>query len=244
MVRGGICGPVGEAEEAVKGHSSPPGDTTHIISTNKPHPSTGAGASVATTEANLQEPPSPCLEATGPALAGSSAPTESHALATGAGDHEEKGAAELRGEQNIDDTGDVKDLGWSEPPEKTPAPLVGGLRNDELWALIRRFNKQVHHVKATTHTSPGGLDLNVTAEDEFSPDKLRSKVERLYMTVIVGLAGVVKHVARLRSWRERKRTAGFCVVGLCVVHNLLAREGANEENRHILLHGRWIWLRR
>jgi hypothetical protein len=225
-----IHGPVGEGEQAAKDRSSLPGDPTHTISTIKLHPSTGTSTSVTTTEADFQKPPSPRLEAIGPVPAVSSAPTESHALATGAGDHEEKGAAELLGEQNIDDTGDVKNLGWNEPPEKVLAPLVGGLRNDELWALIRRFNKQVYHVKATTHTPPGGLDLNVAAEDEFSPDKLRSKVERLYMTIIVGLAGAAKHVARLRSWKERRRTAGFCMVGLCAVYNLLAREGANKRN--------------
>jgi Protein of unknown function (DUF3292) len=31
---------------------------------------------------------------------------------------------------------------------------------------------------------PGGLDLNIADEDEFSPDKLRSTIERLYMTVV------------------------------------------------------------
>jgi len=31
---------------------------------------------------------------------------------------------------------------------------------------------------------PGGLDFNVADEDEFSPDKLRSGVERLYMEVV------------------------------------------------------------
>lgn len=31
---------------------------------------------------------------------------------------------------------------------------------------------------------PGGLDLNIADEDEFSPDKLRATIERLYMTVV------------------------------------------------------------
>jgi len=35
-----------------------------------------------------------------------------------------------------------------------------------------------------TGTAPGNLDLNVADEDEFSPDKLRVTVERLYMTVV------------------------------------------------------------
>lgn len=60
----------------------------------------------------------------------------------------------------------------------------------------------------------GGLDLNIADEEEFSPDKLRANIERLYMTVIVGISGFAKHVARLRSWHERNRTLGFLFVYL------------------------------
>lgn len=59
---------------------------------------------------------------------------------------------------------------------------------------------------------PGGLDLNIADEEEFSPDKLRANFERLYMTVGIGLMGFGKHVMRLRSWREKRRTAWFCAV--------------------------------
>lgn len=137
-------------------------------------------------------------------------PTESHALANA--DHEVRGAsqqdysaAEGEGE------GEVRNLGWFEHPNDI-APLVGGLPNEELWTLVRRFNKQMYHVKATAEQPPGGLDLYIADEDEFSPDKLRSNVERLYMTVIIGLLGLGKHVARLRSWREPRRTGAFCAV--------------------------------
>ena len=47
-----------------------------------------------------------------------------------------KGAAQLNHSEP-----EVKDLGWNESPEHVPAPLVGGLPNEELWMLIRRFNK-------------------------------------------------------------------------------------------------------
>ena len=40
----------------------------------------------------------------------------------------------------------------------------------------------------------------------FSPDKLRAGLERLYMTVGIGVLGALKHIARLRSWREARRT--------------------------------------
>ena len=72
----------------------------------------------------------------------------------------------------------------------------------------------MYHVKATNEPLLAGLDLNIADEDEFSPDKLRANVERLYMTVIVGLIGFAKHIARLRSWREPRRTAAFAAVSV------------------------------
>ncbi len=136
----------------------------------------------------------------------SNAPTDSHALAYTQSEHEERGAA-----QQNHSAAEVKDLGWFEDPNNIP-PLVGGLPNEELWTLVRRFNKQMYHVKTTAVAPPGGLDLNTVDEDEFSPDKLRSNIERLYMTVIIGLMGLGKHIVRLRSWREPRRTGAFCTV--------------------------------
>ncbi|KAL8934208.1 MAG: hypothetical protein Q9216_006025 [Gyalolechia sp. 2 TL-2023] len=139
--------------------------------------------------------------------------TDSHALANA--DHDEKGAAQM----NENDT--VKNLGWNEHPKEVPG-LVGGLDNEELWTLVRRFNKQMYHAKATTAPLLGGLDLEIADEDEFSPDKLRANVERLYMTVIIGLMGFGKHIARLRSWREPRRTGAFAAVyALAWICNLL-----------------------
>jgi len=54
--------------------------------------------------------------------------------------------------------------------------------------------------------------LNIAEEDEFSPIKLRANLERLYMTVIVGLISFGKHIVRLRSWREPRRTSAFAAV--------------------------------
>ena len=133
-------------------------------------------------------------------------PTESHALALNVHE-EEPGAVERTLVE-----GEAEDLGWFENPQHVPT-LVGGLKNEELWMLLRRFNKQMYHVKATTAPPPGGLDLNIADEDEFSPDKLRSNVERFYMTVVLGLMGTGNHVARLRSWREPRRTGAFMTVG-------------------------------
>jgi hypothetical protein len=60
-------------------------------------------------------------------------PTDSHELANA--DHEEKGAAQMDHGQT-----EVRDLGWNEEAADVPQ-LVGGLLNEELWTLIRRFNK-------------------------------------------------------------------------------------------------------
>jgi hypothetical protein len=68
----------------------------------------------------------------------------------------------------------------------------------------------MYHVKESPYPVPGNLDLNIADEEEFSPDKLRANIERLYMTVIIGLMAFVKHIMRLRSWRETRRTSYFC----------------------------------
>jgi hypothetical protein len=60
-------------------------------------------------------------------------PTASHALA--------QSAVADAGVAQLPHNAEVKDLGWNDPPSKIPAPLVGGLDNEELWVLVRRFNK-------------------------------------------------------------------------------------------------------
>jgi hypothetical protein len=57
----------------------------------------------------------------------------SHALATD--DHDEKGHAQIEHDR------EVQDLGWNEKKEDIAAPLVGGMDNEELWLLLRRFDK-------------------------------------------------------------------------------------------------------
>jgi len=134
-------------------------------------------------------------------------PTESHALAL-----EAAKSPEVAGAAQVEHAEEVVDLGWNEPKEQIPSPLVGGLDNEDLWVLVRRFNKQMYHVKEIPNPPPGGLDLNIADEEEFSPDKLRSNIERLYMTIGIGVIAFGKHIARLRSWRETRRTAWFCSV--------------------------------
>ncbi|KAK7205107.1 hypothetical protein BZA70DRAFT_279078 [Myxozyma melibiosi] len=91
-------------------------------------------------------------------------------------------------------------------------PHVHGVPSETLWMLLRRFSKQIQHVKVTNERPPGGLDLNIASYEEYTaPDKLRMTVERLYMTVIIGMLGAVKHIARIRSWNETVRTSLFCL---------------------------------
>lgn len=79
-------------------------------------------------------------------------PTESHALAVEAATGEnvdERGYAQRPHEMSPKDaidgvnSGDteVKDLGWHKHEDNIPNPLVGRLPNEELWTLVRRFNK-------------------------------------------------------------------------------------------------------
>ncbi|EAW12397.1 uncharacterized protein ACLA_063660 [Aspergillus clavatus NRRL 1] len=104
------------------------------------------------------------------------------------------------------------DLG-RKPPKRHPADtLTPGLANEDLWLLVRRFNKQIYHVKAAPNTTEEDLDLNRAEDEQFPPEKLRMTIERFYTSVVIGVMGFCRHVARLRSWREPRRTAVFCTV--------------------------------
>lgn len=70
-------------------------------------------------------------------------PTDSHALAQV--EREEKGAA-----QEGHDA-EVLDLGWNQHPDKVAKPLIAGLENEEIWLLVRRFNKVRAYFSYTVH---------------------------------------------------------------------------------------------
>jgi hypothetical protein len=63
--------------------------------------------------------------------------TFSHALATESQD--DQGLAQKDHDEH------VLDLGWNEKKQDIAAPLVGGMDNEELWLLVRRFNKVGFH---------------------------------------------------------------------------------------------------
>ncbi|KAJ5137266.1 Methyltransferase type 11 [Penicillium atrosanguineum] len=132
-------------------------------------------------------------------------PTDSHVLAQV--EQDEKGLSQQAG-----DTAEVTDVGWTTPTNHIVEPIIAGISNEDLWMLIRRFDQQVYNVKAVPNAPLQNLDLTRSDDDEFSPDKLRATMERFYITVVVTLTSFIKHVARLRSWKEPRRTAIFCVV--------------------------------
>jgi hypothetical protein len=57
-----------------------------------------------------------------------------------------------------------------------------------------------------------GLDLNESWAPDYTTDKIPLALQRLYLTFGLGVASLIRHVSRLRSWNEFNRTAAFCGV--------------------------------
>ena len=106
---------------------------------------------------------------------------------------------------------ELDDLGWSEEPS-VPIPVLHGMKNESLWLLVRRFNKQTYRVKAIPDKTNRDFDMYISNKEEFQPDKLKATFERVYVNIVVGIVAFIQHIARLRSWSEPRRTAGFMVV--------------------------------
>ena len=90
--------------------------------------------------------------------------------------------------------------------------MIQGLKNEDLWTLVRRFDKVVFHVRSIQKPPLADLDMNIADDEEFSPEKLRSQLERFYIIVVVRIFAVWKHIVRLRSWKETRRTSTFLAV--------------------------------
>ena len=97
----------------------------------------------------------------------------------------------------------VRDLGWGDEA-LTPTVLAIGISNEQVFALVRRFNQvrqsfsteslpsRLHnqHVRSvrTLPSLPSGvMDMEIAEDEEFSPDKLRENLERLYITLVRGI---------------------------------------------------------
>jgi len=114
-------------------------------------------------------------------------------------------------EAPLSDDRSVIDIGWNQKPGHNAKSWVRGCHNEEVWALVRRMNKEVLEIRKIDHVPRGDLDLMMAEDLVFSPIKLRSEVERLYMGMMLGLFSFAKSFARLRSWREPRRTGAFCI---------------------------------
>ncbi|KAJ5776713.1 uncharacterized protein N7511_001724 [Penicillium nucicola] len=106
----------------------------------------------------------------------------------------------------------ARDIGWHKANVEIPDPLVGGYTNGELFAFIRRFNKDVFDVKAVSIENASGLDLNDAWSQDHAGDKVGLHLQRVYLTVVLGIASLGKQISRLRSWKETCRTSIFCAV--------------------------------
>ncbi|KAJ5667787.1 uncharacterized protein N7477_006357 [Penicillium maclennaniae] len=116
------------------------------------------------------------------------------------------------GSRNGEPVTDRPQTQWKPSSRTAEETLAEGLSNEDLWMLIRRFNKQIYHVKAVPDAQARDIDLNRADDEHFPPEKLRMTVERFYTSVVVGLTEFFRHVGRLRSWKEPVRTSIFCGV--------------------------------
>ncbi|KAK6863580.1 hypothetical protein PG995_000108 [Apiospora arundinis] len=130
--------------------------------------------------------------------------------------------ADVRGidqtEKHVEILPQTADLGWNNDADDMPRSLMEGMSNDDYWVLVRRFDNQIFTVKETVKPLKSGLDFNLSDEADFEPNKLRSQFERLYMGALLGVFGGIKHISRLRSWLEPRRTGAFCVVYFIAWH--------------------------
>lgn len=83
----------------------------------------------------------------------------------------------------------------------------------------------MYHVKELDTAPPGGLDLNIADEEEFSPDKLRANVERLYMTIV----GAVSNLPI-----DADRTSGNRYDGFWKAHRALTVMARSPPNCWVL----------
>lgn len=96
------------------------------------------------------------------------------------------------------------------------------MSDDTLYSLLRRFNKQVTAIRAA-EIPPTRLDFSPAPDEAFDPDKLRSNVERIYLTVVKDLMTLGKHLMLLRSWDNPMRTGSFASASLTRLGRALSR---------------------
>ncbi|KAF5581768.1 hypothetical protein FPANT_8792 [Fusarium pseudoanthophilum] len=90
-------------------------------------------------------------------------------------------AAEKLQEDVTPNPAEVQDVGWGDDHVRPEDYAIDGIKNEDVWLLIRRFNKRVFHLKHAPNHPEDEMDFNVADEEQFSPNKLRAQIERLYM---------------------------------------------------------------
>ncbi|KAJ5718599.1 hypothetical protein N7488_004245 [Penicillium malachiteum] len=108
--------------------------------------------------------------------------------------------------------GPLPNTQWKQASRVVEEDLAQGISNEDVWMLLRRFNKQIYHVRAVKDGKNKSLDLDRVENEKFPPEKFRITVERFYTSVVVGVIEFFRHVTRLRSWKETGRTSIFCSV--------------------------------
>jgi hypothetical protein len=147
------------------------------------------------------------------------APTESHALAQESVDNI---ALQLKdGDRYIEhNTLQAATSGWNSETA-IPIQLYTGIPNGDFWTLIRRFNKQISHVKRINKQPLSNLDMNIAAGEDITAMKLQAHAERFYMTVVTSLVALYKHIALLRSWRDNRTFYFFGTYSIAWLVDLL-----------------------
>ncbi|KLO84705.1 Uncharacterized protein LW93_4984 [Fusarium fujikuroi] len=79
---------------------------------------------------------------------------------------------------------EVQDVGWDDDQMRPEDYAIDGIKNEDIWLLVRRFNKRVFHLKHAPSHLEDEMDFNVAEDEQFSPNKLRAQIERLYMGAV------------------------------------------------------------
>ncbi|KAL7911434.1 hypothetical protein GGI35DRAFT_292225 [Trichoderma velutinum] len=111
--------------------------------------------------------------------------------------------------------------GW-QSETTTTIQSHAGIRNGDLWTLIRRFNKQIFYVKKIDKRPLSNLDMNIAAGEDITAEKLQAQAERFYMTVVISVVAFYKHIALLRSWRDKRTFYFFGTYSVTWMIDLLA----------------------
>ncbi|KII91746.1 hypothetical protein PLICRDRAFT_682123 [Plicaturopsis crispa FD-325 SS-3] len=93
--------------------------------------------------------------------------------------------------------------------------VVLGIEDNQLWAMMRRFDQQVVHAATPPHKLPPGepdLRPSPLPSVPFTSDIIKTNLEQVYINLGVSVHRLAGEVERLTCWREeeRHRAAVFC----------------------------------